>query len=192
MFKWFKTSSLEPLSVSMAGAKLGDRVLIVGCSDPSLIAALAGKAGLTGRTCAVDESADAANKAGAFALREGVLAETSGATLTALEFETGTFDLVVVRDVLGRGQQSPDAIVAEAARVLRPGGRCLVIDTIARSSLAGILGGQPATADHAVDPVAVLTSQGFAAARVLAERDGLRFAEAVKKNAGTVNRDTQP
>jgi ubiquinone/menaquinone biosynthesis C-methylase UbiE len=192
MFKWFKTSSLEPLSVSMAGAKLGDRVLIVGCSDPSLIAALAGKAGLTGRTCAVDESADAANKAGAFALREGVLAETSGATLTALEFETGTFDLVVVRDVLGRGQQSPDAIVAEAARVLRPGGRCLVIDTIARSSLAGILGGQPTTADHAVDPVAVLTSQGFAAARVLAERDGLRFAEAVKKNAGTVNRDTQP
>lgn len=191
MFKWFKTSSLEPLSVSMAGAKLGDRVLIVGCSDPSLIAALAGKAGLTGRTCAVDESADVATKAGAFALREGVLAETSRATLTALEFETGSFDLVILRDVLGRGQQSPEGVVAEAARVLRPGGRCLVIDTTARSGLAGMLGGQPAPADHAFDPVAVLTNQGFVAARVLAERAGLRFAEAVKRNAGTVNRDTQ-
>lgn len=191
MFKWFRTSSLEPLSVSMAGTKLGDRVLIVGCSDPGLIAALAGKAGLTGRTCAVDESADVANKAGAFALREGVLAETSRATLTALEFEAGTFDLVVLRDVLGRGEHSPGAVVAEAARVLRPGGRCLVIDTAARSGLAGILGGQPAPADHAYDPVAALTSQGFVAARVLAERDGLRFAEAVKK-AGTLNRDTQP
>ena len=46
MFKWFKTSTLDPLSVSMAGAKLGDRVLVVGCSDPRLIAALAAKAGL--------------------------------------------------------------------------------------------------------------------------------------------------
>ena len=192
MFKWFKTSTIDPLSVSMAGAKLGDRVLIVGCSDPSLIAALAAKTGLTGRTCAVDESLEAANKAGKVALSEGVLVETSRATLNALAFEDSSFDLVVLRDVLGRGEHSPDAVASEAGRVLRPGGRCLVIDTTARSGLAGILGGQPATADRAVDPVAVLTSQDFVAARVLAEREGLRFAEAVKKNAGTLNRDTQP
>ena len=36
MFKWFRTTALDPLSVSMAGVKLGDRVLIVGCSDPPL------------------------------------------------------------------------------------------------------------------------------------------------------------
>ena len=56
VFSVFKTST-DPLSVSMAGVKLGDRVLVVGCSDPRLIATLAVKTGLTGRACAVDESA---------------------------------------------------------------------------------------------------------------------------------------
>ena len=183
MFKWFKTSTLEPLSVSMAGAKLGDRVLIVGCSDPHLIAALAAKAGLTGRTVAVDESAEIANKAGVVALREGVLVETSQASPASLLFDDGSFDLVVLRDVLGRSSHAPDGIAAEASRVLRAGGRCLVIDTTARGGLAGIFGGQSSTPDSGVDAVAVLGRQGFVAARVLAERDGLRFAEAVKRNA---------
>lgn len=182
MFKWFKTSTIEPLRVSMAGAKLGNRVLIVGCSDPPLIVSLAAKAGLTGRTCAVDESADVANEAGRIALREGVLVETSQATLTALEFESASFDLVVLRDVLGRGQRSPDAVVAEVARVLRPGGRCLAIDTTARSGLAAIFGGQSTVPTTALDPVGTFRSVGFVAARVLAERDGLRFVEALKKN----------
>ena len=181
MFKWFKTSTLEPLSVSMAGAKLGDRVLIVGCGDPLLIAAVAAKSGLTGRTCAVDASAGVADEAGRVALREGALAETSRATLEALEFATASFDLVILRDVLGRGEVSPPAIVAEAARVLRPGGRCLVIDTTARAGLAGIFSGQPAISPD-TDPLAILGQQGFVAARVLAEREGLRFIEAVKRN----------
>ena len=43
--KWFRPAALDPLSVSMAGVKLGDRVLVIGCSDPLLIAALAAKAG---------------------------------------------------------------------------------------------------------------------------------------------------
>ena len=54
MFKWFKPAALDPLSVSMCGAKLGDRVLVVGCGDPRLVAALGAKAGLSGRACAVD------------------------------------------------------------------------------------------------------------------------------------------
>jgi ubiquinone/menaquinone biosynthesis C-methylase UbiE len=183
MFKWFKTSTLDPLSVSMAGAKLGDRVLVVGCSDPRLIAALAAKAGLTGRTCAVDDSADVVNEAARVALREGALVETSRATLAALEFDGGSFDLVVLRDVLGRRPGlSPAAVIAEASRVLRPGGRCLVIDTTARGRVSGFFGGQasPAPGPDATEPLA---EQGFVATRVLAEREGLRFVEAVKKNA---------
>ena len=39
----------------MASIKLGDRLLIVGSSDIALIAALATKSGLTGRTCLVEE-----------------------------------------------------------------------------------------------------------------------------------------
>jgi hypothetical protein len=31
-----------PLAVSMAGIKLGDRLLVIGCTDPKLIAQLGG------------------------------------------------------------------------------------------------------------------------------------------------------
>src|SRR5262245_15617626 len=49
-----KKQTGEPLAVSMAGVKLGDRLLVIGCSDPKLIAQLAAKTGLTGRAVAID------------------------------------------------------------------------------------------------------------------------------------------
>ena len=54
--KWpfFRKTADESLAVSMAGIKLGDRLLVVGCSDPMLIARLAVKTGLTGRAHAID------------------------------------------------------------------------------------------------------------------------------------------
>src|SRR5262245_34120863 len=130
MFRWFRPSSLDPLSVSMVGAKLGDRLLVIGCGDPKLIAALAIKAGLTGRACAVDASAERAEAAGRVALTEGALVEVSQADLHALPFDPAAFDLVVLRDVLdahAQGQQL--AVIQEAHRVLRSGGRCMVINT---------------------------------------------------------------
>ena len=111
--------------------------------------------------------ADVANEAGRIALREGVLAETSQATLTALEFESASFDLVVLRDVLGRGRHSPDAVVVEVARVLRPVGAALAIDTTARSALAAIFGGQSPVPATAFDPVATFSNVGLFAARCL-------------------------
>lgn len=184
MFKWFRAAALDPLSVSMAGAKLGDRVLIIGCSDPRLIAALAAKAGLSGRACAVDESLDLAMEAGRVALKEGVLVETSAAPTYALAFERDAFDLAVLRDVGTRGRQSRATVVQEAWRVLRPGGRCMVIDTLPRSGIAGMFGGQtPGVSEGTSEAIEVLKGQGFVAVRTLAERDGLRFIEAIRKNS---------
>ncbi len=141
--KWFRPPALDPLSISMTGVKLGDRVLVIGCSDPHLIAELAAKAGLSGRTCAVDESPDVATEAGRVALREGVLVETSSAAPSAQPFDRDSFDLVVLRNVLGAGESPSRAMAAqEAARVLRPGGRAWLIDTLARSGIAGLFGGQ--------------------------------------------------
>jgi len=184
MFKWFRPTALDPLAVSMTGAKLGDRVLVIGCSDPRLIAALAAKAGLSGRTCAVDESADLASQAGRIALKEGALIETLSATPHALAFDRGSFDLVVLRDVGTHDRQSRSLVVREAWRLLRPGGRCMVIVTLARRGVSAIFSGQPpVTAERATDAIEVLKGQGFVAVRTLAERDGLRFVEAVKKNS---------
>jgi ubiquinone/menaquinone biosynthesis C-methylase UbiE len=185
MFKWFRAPAIDPLSVSMTGAKLGDRVLVIGCSDPSLIAALAAKTGLSGRTCAVDASPDRASEAGRIALKEGALVETSSAPLHALTFESGSFDLVVVRDALP-DSESRVPIFQEAWRILRPGGRCMVLDTIGHAGgFAALLGARPkatkassASSDATID---ALRGIGFVAVRMLAERDGVRFVEAVKK-----------
>ena len=184
MFKWFRPTALDPLSVSMTGVKLGDRVLVVGCGDPRLIAALAAKSGMSGRTCAVDESPDVATEAGRIALKEGVLIETSAAIPHVLEFDRESFDLVVLRDVGTRDRQSRALVVKEAWRLLRPGGRCMAIDTMARSGVAAMLGGPaPTNSDSDTEAVDVFKAQGFVAVRTLAEREGLRFVEAVKKNS---------
>jgi ubiquinone/menaquinone biosynthesis C-methylase UbiE len=184
MFKWFKPSALDPLSVSMAGVKLGDRVLVLGSSDARLIAALSLKAGLTGRAVAVDESSDVAQAAERIALREGALIETASGPLTALPFEPGTFDLVVLRDVLRRLEPGARlGVAAEAQRMLRPGGRCMVIETVAASGLAGLFGGKGSSSTTGDETSTALQQTGFVAVRPLAEREGVLFVEAVKRGS---------
>jgi ubiquinone/menaquinone biosynthesis C-methylase UbiE len=178
--KWFplRKASGESLAVSMAGIKLRDRLLILGCSDPLLIARLAVKTGLTGRAFIVDEHEASTANASDVAAREGALIESATASWTSLPMESGTFDVAVIRDVLpALAVDRRAGCAGEVLRILRPGGRALVIDS-ARAALAR----KP---DYVAQGGAagVLESQGFRAARVLAERDGLVFAEAIKANA---------
>jgi ubiquinone/menaquinone biosynthesis C-methylase UbiE len=178
-----RKSTGESLSVSMAGVKLGDRLLVVGCGDPVLLAQLAMKTGLTGRAFGVDEREAVVATAANVATREGALVETATAPWTSLPIENDSFDVAVVRDVLAPlAAHRRAACVAEIARALRPGGRCLVIDGTVRTGIAGLIGGGSAPGDYSAQGglVQILTSQGFKAARVLAEREGLLFAEAVK------------
>jgi ubiquinone/menaquinone biosynthesis C-methylase UbiE len=181
--KWFlRKSTSEALAVSMAGIKLGDRLLVVGCSDPLLIAQLAVKTGLTGRAFAVDEDDARVSKAVDVAAREGALVETAKASWTALPIEDEGFDVAVVRDVLPYlARHRRAACIDEVRRVLRPGGRCLVVDGQARTGIASMIaaGSSPRGYDEG-GPVEAFTNQGFKAARIVAERDGLVFAEAVK------------
>src|SRR6185503_9128916 len=95
-----RKSSAESLQVSMAGIKLGDRLLVVGCTDAILLAQLAVKTGLTGRAFAIDEREAIATAAGEIAGREGALVETATAQWTSLPVESDSFDVAVVRDVL--------------------------------------------------------------------------------------------
>jgi ubiquinone/menaquinone biosynthesis C-methylase UbiE len=185
--KWFplRKSSGELLAVSMAGIRLGDRLLVVGCADPILIARLAVKTGLTGRAFAVDEQEKAVTAAAEIAAREGALIETATGPWTRLPLEPDSFDVAILRDVLPH--LTADArygCISEVRRVLRPGGRCLVIDGRERTGIAAVVRGASGASDYAATggPVHGLTAQGFKAARILAERDVLVFAEAVKEN----------
>jgi ubiquinone/menaquinone biosynthesis C-methylase UbiE len=174
--KWLglRKSGGESLAISMAGVKLGDRLVIVGCADPVLIARLAVKTGLTGRAYAVDDQQQAVTRAAEIALREGALIESAVASFAALPLDRGTFDVAVVRDVVPRiDAELRLPCLAEVRRVLRPGGRCLVIDSAPRG-LGALMHAAAAT-----DYVALFAGAGFRAARVLAEREGLVFAEGV-------------
>jgi ubiquinone/menaquinone biosynthesis C-methylase UbiE len=183
---WFRKSNLDPLTVTMAGVKLGDRLLVMGTGDTALIAALAAKVGLTGRACALDASESATATAARLIEREGVLVETYTAPWTMLPFDRDTFDAVVLRNVLKT--LDPEARMRSAAevhRVLRGGGRAVVIEDHGRQKFAGLV--RTASDDPQYErsggAVHVLDAAGFKATRTLAERDGQVFVEGVKAHA---------
>ena len=180
MFKWFKPSTLDPLSVTMVGVKLADRVLVIGCRDPVLIAALAIKSGLTGRTCAVDRSEPVVREAERVTLAEGALVEFAVSGAVAVPYDNASFDVVVLRDVMRTADPGErQVLAAESNRALRPGGRCMVIDGLGPARMWERRA--PTNPDAARDVTAALMSAGFVAVRELAEREGLLFLEAVKR-----------
>ncbi len=185
LFRIFRFEG-EPLAVSMAGIKLGDRLLMLGCGDPRLVAQLAVKTGLTGRAFAADARADLTGAAEHLAPREGALIETATAPWTALPLDASTFDVAVLRHVFS-GLAGPHRIACatEVHRVLRPGGRCLTMDPGRGSRLGGLITRLPADPQYAAHggAVAVLEAAGFRGARLLAERGGIVFSEAAKANA---------
>lgn len=188
--KWFRASEHEPLAVSMAGVRLGDRLLIVGGGDARLLAGVAVKTGLTGRACIVDESEARTAAAAAAAERDGALVEGFTAPWTSLPFGNAEFDVAIVRHVLpGLREDQRIACLAEVRRVLRPGGRGLVIDGIERTGLRALIGGGPARAGSTADRPAVqaLEAAGFRAVRTLAERAGLVFVEGVRETPRSEN-----
>jgi ubiquinone/menaquinone biosynthesis C-methylase UbiE len=180
-----KSAPSEPLAVTMAAVKLGDRFLAVGMRDTALIAALAAKSGLTGRACAVDAD-EARVTAGAAAIeREGALVEAVRAPWGMLPYDDESFDVAVMGDVLMTLSGQARALAASGVyRVLRPGGRAVVIEPAPRGGLVGaLLNRQQADPDYLASggAVAALTHAGFAAVRQLAEHQGQIFIEGIKK-----------
>jgi ubiquinone/menaquinone biosynthesis C-methylase UbiE len=178
----FRKSPQEPLAVTMAGVKLGQRLLGVGTRDPKLIAQLAAKAGLTGRACVVDADEQDLASAAAAIEREGALVEPTRAPYGMWPFDEDSFDVAVVPDLLPA--LTPDVrvrCVTELLRVLRPGGRLLVIERAPRGGLVGALMGSTRGAPAYEGAVELLRRFGFAAVRQLSETDGVIYVEGVRR-----------
>jgi SAM-dependent methyltransferase len=185
-----KSAPGEPLAVTMAAVKLGDRFLAVGVRDPALVAVLSAKAGLTGTACAVDADETAVARAAAAIERDGALAEVTCAPWGMWPYDEGSFDVALIRDLLPT--LTPDERMRtlwEVVRVLRPGGRALVIEPAPRGGFGAILtgwgGSRPLggsrTAPPYEGPVKALKEGGFAAVRLLAEVNGVTYAEGIKR-----------
>lgn len=180
MLKLFRGIQTSPnhTPVSMVGARPGDKVLFCGASRPDLAGEVGAITGLNGQTAVAGQAADADRIAGA-AAAAGALVDFVDAPLTALPFEDDVWDAAVLVDGVATGSGQPDPVLGEAVRVLRPGGRVIVIDGIARAGFFP----KRRRPDANVPADAFLTALGAAglrAARLLADVDDVRYFEAVK------------
>jgi ubiquinone/menaquinone biosynthesis C-methylase UbiE len=162
------------LIAAMIGPKLGDRLLLIGCADGRLLAAVGKKTGLTGTNAAVEPDKETATRVLTQATNEGVLADVYAAPDATLPFDVDSFDIVVIPFPVdaGAGLAAP---LREAFRVLRNGGRVSVIGRTGRGDDSSASGEAP------LPIIAAIQQAGFRAARVLAERDKLVFYEGLKK-----------
>ena len=187
MFNMFGNRSRrgdEPhmLVVGMTGVRLGERLLQIGCAHGGRLAAIAKKVGLSGRAVAVVPDEMSAARARKGAAQAGVLVEIEIAPPTRVPADDAAFDLVVVDDTAGLLVSMPAndraGTIRETLRLLRPGGRAIVIASAPRGGLAGLLARAPAGPPF--DAAPVLHAGGFKSVRNLAERDGLVFVEGIK------------
>jgi len=165
LVRWLRGDpSRYDLLTHMIGARLGDRLLTCGAGDPGLVAAMARVTGLSGRAVAHASSANEIVRLESAAERAGVLVEVVESQPGSLPLAEGDFDLVLI-DV---ASAPPGRYLPEARRVLRPGGRVVLVVRQKAQGVASVAQVQQITGEH------------FKGARVLFERDGYALVEALK------------
>jgi SAM-dependent methyltransferase len=183
---FLRKSRIAPLPVTMSAVRMGERVLQIGVDDPAVASAIAEKVGLSGNAAiAVTDDRDAARAHGA-AANAGILVDVKVTPLAPLPFDNEAFDLVIVHGMRGL-LSSIDANARIAAmrewhRVIRRGGRVMTIEPGAVSGIKSLI--QQRHSDDAYEGsggvVGALESAGFRPVRLLADREGYKFAEGIK------------
>jgi ubiquinone/menaquinone biosynthesis C-methylase UbiE len=172
----------DPLIVSMTGAKMGERMLQVGCASGARLGAVAAKVGLSGTAVAIVPDEATAVRARKGAADAGVLVDVHTAHPTQLPVADGSFDFAVIDDTGGfAGSMNPATRVVmfrEVFRALRPGGRALVVGAAQRGGFGALL--TRVQSGPGFDAVAALAAEGFHPVRRLAEREGLTYAEGIR------------
>ncbi|HLG55773.1 MAG TPA: methyltransferase domain-containing protein [Vicinamibacterales bacterium] len=186
MFLRRSTVGREPLAVTMSGVRMGERALQIGVDDPVIVGALAAKTGLTGQATIVVTDQASAERARAGAADSGALVDLQIAPIETLPFDDGSYDVLVIHSVSGllasAGAEARQRVFRECRRVLRPGGRTIVLESGTPTGLRALLGARKRDAQYeaAGGTVAALERAGFKAVRTLGDREGYRFIEGLK------------
>jgi demethylmenaquinone methyltransferase/2-methoxy-6-polyprenyl-1,4-benzoquinol methylase len=114
-------------TVAVANLRAGDRVLDLAGGTGDLSKAFARKVGAGGLVVHTDINEAMLRQGRERLLDEGLLLPTSLCDAEALPFKDGSFDLLSVAFGL-RNMTHKDGALSEMARVLRPGGRLLVLE----------------------------------------------------------------
>ncbi len=114
-------------TVAVAALREGDKVLDIAGGTGDLARAFAKKVGPRGTVVHTDINEAMLRQGRERLLDEGLALPTSICDAESLPFATGSFDLVSVAFGL-RNMTHKDKALAEMSRVLRPGGRLLVLE----------------------------------------------------------------
>jgi ubiquinone/menaquinone biosynthesis C-methylase UbiE len=173
----------------MSGIRMGERLLWIGARELPMLSAIAAKVGpmgVSGRVAAVAGNEAEADAARAAAARAGILADIEVASPSSLPFEADSFDLAIVAGPLRLVESLPaetrSALLGEAHRVLRRGGRMLLIERYGQPRLFGLMAPSDRTTASGQEAEASLQAAGFRPVRTLAQRQGLMFVEGLKRN----------
>lgn len=145
----------------------GESVLDVGCGTGTLAILAAEIAGRSGRVCGVDPSAEMIARARSKAARAGADVRFENAAAQALPFTDASFDLALSTMMLHHlGRAARRELAAELRRVLRPGGRALIVDFAKPATQGRGRAGHLRHRHGHVDPaetVGLLQNAGFSA-----------------------------
>jgi hypothetical protein len=175
----------DPLAVTMSGVRLGERALQIGEGDTRVMALIAARTGLTGRAAIVVLDEPSAARVRRAVEDAGALSDV-GVVDHGASPEDAAFDVIVLHDVRRTIAASNEKVRAGwlqlCQRTLRDGGRIVTIEPGAPVGWRAWFGGssrrEPDGRTRASETA--LVSAGFKNIRVLADREGLRFIEALK------------
>ena len=184
MFLRQTTVGREPLAIAMSGVRMGERVLQVGMDTPLVTSLLAAKPGLSGQSAIVLPDEATASLARRALADSGALVNVA-VHPDVFPFGPASFDLVVVHNrsaqtLTGSGRAQ---VLSECHRVLRTGGRVVVINRGAPSGLTAMFRSHPAP-EETDATIRALQSAGFRSVRSLGDRDGWSFVEGLNVERG--------
>ena len=125
-----KWQALRQTTADLAQLQGGETVLDVGCGTGTLALIAKQRVGATGRVSGIDPSVQMIARARRKAAGRGLALDFQVGVIEQLAFPDQSFDVVLSSFMM---HQLPDDLkrqgLAEIARVLKPGGRLLIVDT---------------------------------------------------------------
>jgi ubiquinone/menaquinone biosynthesis C-methylase UbiE len=127
-------------TLGVAGVAAGERVLDVGCGTGTLALAAKRRVGANGSVHGVDASQEMIARAQTKTARSGLLVEFKVGAAQALPFPDAQFDVVLCTLALHHlPEDARVAAIGEMHRVIKPGGRVLIVEFGKRQRVLALL-----------------------------------------------------